>query len=326
MRVNSNFLLYGLVAAAVALILAGIFHSGSELWTGAETGANPFAYSLEAMSAVDPSLLQFREERRLDVDLAAVHAVAAGPGGRIYVSGERELLVMDDNGVRRRLDLPESGYCLAVAPTGRVFIGLLNRVGVVDADGPAVELWPPLNGQARITSLTVAEESLFVADAGNRMVVRYSLAGEILGRIGAADPAAGVDGFHIPSPYFDVCVGHDGSLWAVNPGRHRLENYSADGRLRSVWGEPSGEVSGFCGCCNPTHLAIGRDGTFVTSEKGVPRVKVYSPAGRLEAVVAGPDQFAEGTVGLDLAVDESGRILVLDPVAGAVRIFVRKRS
>jgi hypothetical protein len=83
-------------------------------------------------------------------------------------------------------------------------------------------------------------------------------------------------------------------------------------------------LDGFCGCCNPSHLALTPDGKFITSEKGLPRVKVYDRAGRFECVVAGPDRFARDTVGLDVAVDSTGRILVLDPAAGAVRVFEKR--
>jgi hypothetical protein len=82
------------------------------------------------------------------------------------------------------------------------------------------------------------------------------------------------------------------------------------------------DIEGFCGCCNPTHFAFLPDGSFVTSEKGIPRVKVYDRLGRLAAVVAGPDRFREGVQGLDLAVDQTERILVLDPARRAVRVFV----
>jgi hypothetical protein len=86
------------------------------------------------------------------------------------------------------------------------------------------------------------------------------------------------------------------------------------------------EIDGFCGCCNPTHMAILDNGSFVTSEKGLPRVKVIAPTGELQAVVAGPGQLAPDTVGLDLAIDPEGRILVLDPAARMVRVFVEKKE
>ncbi|MHC5040517.1 MAG: hypothetical protein ACYTHM_24670 [Planctomycetota bacterium] len=50
-------------------------------------------------------------------------------------------------------------------------------------------------------------------------------------------------------------------------------------------------------------------------------MKVLDGRGKFLALVAGPKQFAEGTVGLDLAVDSRGRILVLDPVEGEIRIY-----
>ncbi len=84
------------------------------------------------------------------------------------------------------------------------------------------------------------------------------------------------------------------------------------------------KLEGFCGCCNPSHLARMADGRFVTSEKGLPRVKLYAEDGTFVGLVAGTDAFAKETVGLDLAVDGDGRILVLDPVAKAVRVFVPK--
>jgi len=127
----------------------------------------------------------------------------------------------------------------------------------------------------------------------------------------------------IPSPYFDVAVDPDGFLWAANTGRHSLENYTREGKLRSSWGEFSMEIEGFCGCCNPSHFAILEDGSFVTSEKGIPRVKIYDRLGRLSSVVAGPDRFDIGTVGLDLALDSAQRILVLDPARRKVRTFVK---
>jgi len=63
---------------------------------------------------------------------------------------------------------------------------------------------------------------------------------------------------------------------------------------------------------------------FVNSEKGLERVKVYDKEGKFVGVVAAPAQFVEGTVGIDLAVDSTGRVLLIDRKAGAVRVFARK--
>ena len=94
----------------------------------------------------------------------------------------------------------------------------------------------------------------------------------------------------------------------------------------SYWGTASLAASGFGGCCNPSHIALLPDGSLVTSEKGLPRVKVYDADGTFRAVVAGPESFRPGTVGLDLAVDDEGRVLVLDPSREELRIFVPRKG
>ena len=84
------------------------------------------------------------------------------------------------------------------------------------------------------------------------------------------------------------------------------------------------DIEGFCGCCNPSHIAITEGGKFITSEKGIPRVKIYNRLGNLESVVAGPAQFMDGTEGLDIALGSNGAIYILDPMKKAVRIFEKK--
>jgi hypothetical protein len=121
-----------------------------------------------------------------------------------------------------------------------------------------------------------------------------------------------------------VAIDPDGFLWVANTGRHSLENYTEDGDFRTSWGEFGMEMERFCGCCNPSHFTILEEGSFVTSEKGIARVKVSNRLGELVSVVAGPDQFIEGTVGLDLAINSSQKIFVLDPFQKLVRIFEKK--
>jgi hypothetical protein len=159
-----------------------------------------------------------------------------------------------------------------------------------------------------------------------RIVYRYDHNGKLFNRIGEKDPENKIPGFIIPSPYFDVAIGRKGELWVANTGRHELEQFTPDGKLVTSWGKASMTIEGFCGCCNPSHFAILSDGSFVTSEKGIERVKIYSSGGSLDCVVATPEKFEEGTRGLDMAVDQKGRILVLDPVKKQVRIFVKKQE
>ncbi len=63
---------------------------------------------------------------------------------------------------------------------------------------------------------------------------------------------------------------------------------------------------------------------MVTSEKVTARVKVYDPKGDMLAFI-GPKYFTKEAVGLDVAVDSAGRLLVSDPDDGGIRVFERRK-
>lgn len=282
-----------------------------------------FTYDLTALRAVDPALVTHVESGSFPAGVDSAAGLAVAPGGRIVVAGADAWAVLDGSGKvlrRRALDIPAT--CVGVGLDGDIYVACRDRVFAYE-DAEAEEVaWAPLDKRAHITSIAVRDDDLFVADAGHRRVKRFSKEGDLLGTIDARTGDRDVKGFIVPSPLFDVAIGVDDSLWVVNPGLQRLENYRDNGDLVTTWGEASSAIEGFCGCCNPSHIAIAADGTFVTSEKGLERVKTYGPDGTFKGVVAPPAAFKEGTVGLDLAVDGDGRILVLDPASNRIRVFV----
>ena len=128
----------------------------------------------------------------------------------------------------------------------------------------------------------------------------------------------------IPSPYFDVAIGRQGEIWAVNSGLHQFEAYNEQGEQFSSWKRTSMHWYGFSGCCNPSHIAVLSDGSFVTSEKGLVRIKIHEPTGDFKCVVAAPNEFNENTRGIDLAVDSKDRIYAIIPEMNEVRIYDKK--
>jgi hypothetical protein len=198
-----------------------------------------------------------------------------------------------------------------------------DNIEVYNIDGEMVDVWESLGGNAWLTSLAVTTDIVYAADAGTRVVWGFNRKGKPVIRI----DGTGIDGlgdvFVVPSPYFDIAVTDENSIWVVNPGLHALEKYRSNGALITSWERSSFQIDGFCGCCNPSHIALMPNGSFVTSEKGLPRVKIHGPTGELLCVVAGPEQFDAKVTGLDLAVDSNGRILVLDTAMNKIRIFER---
>ena len=311
---------------------AGVTGGGS----GGRSLGKEYTYDVSKFFKTDPALIQYDEAAKIATGLKELSAVAIGPEDRVLAAGDKAIRVFSKTGERTgEFKLDERPRCLAAAANGNIFVGMKDHVEVFDASGARQARWDNAGGDALLTAVAVAEKDVFVADAGNRVVLRYDLGGKLLGRIGKKNPDKHILGFIVPSPFLDLAVGADGILWVVNPGRHRLEAYTFDGDLQSFWGKESLGVKGFCGCCNPIHFARLPDGRFVTSEKGLPRVKVYSAKGEFEGVVAGPELFPNQTanpnstaahgVCMDLAVDSAGRVLLADASTREVRVFTRKK-
>ncbi len=309
-------------ASILAAVLLGAIGCSEEKGSGL---GKDFSYDVSELRKVDPKLIRYEEAAGFGTGMREARGLAVDAKDRPYVAGDDMVVAFDKEGKRgAEIKCGGSPRCLAVGANGTLYVGMKDHVEVFTPGGERKGMWPGLGEKAIVTSIAAGEDDVFVADAGNRVVVRYDLAGRQMGVIGRRDAARNIPGFTVPSPHFDVAIGRDGLLWVANPGRLRVEAYTFDGDLEASWGKPSPAIDGFCGCCNPTDFAFLPDGRFVTAEKGLPRVKVYGHDGQFECVVAPPDSFEKDAVGLDLATDSQGRILVLDPASKRVRVFVRK--
>jgi DNA-binding beta-propeller fold protein YncE len=224
---------------------------------------------------------------------------------------------------------------IAVGPDGTAYVavrrsgegGAADHVAVIGPDGRVAARWPDLGPRSLITGIAATDGHVFLANAGERVVLDCDPSGRVLRRIGeTGGEGEGGEGFKVPSPYFDLAVGPGKVLWIVNPGRRRVEAWSFEGCAGFWWGRASPAIEDFSGCCNPAHLAIGPDGTFVTAEKGLVRVKTYTAEGRFRSVVAPPAAFAKESGPPDVAMDSAGRVLVLDPGARTVRVFAPRAA
>jgi hypothetical protein len=324
----------------VSAVVVGIGAIALVDTTGEKGSGLSEAYNLDPakLAKFDPNLLHYEEAvTPIPTGFARSRGLALDAEGRFYVAGDEAIRVLSQTGnLESIVSLTRQPHCVAVAADGRLYVGLRDHVEVFDAAGQSLGSWERLGPRAFLTSIVVTKNDVFVADAGNSVVLRYDLAGTLLGRIGEKDADRNIPGFHVPSPYFDIAMAPDGLLRAVSPGRLRVEAYTLDGDLEFWWGENSMRVEGFCGCCNPANIAMLPDGSYVTAEKGLIRVKVYGPDGSFRAVVAGPEQLVEGGAarvfenvddaqasGFDVAVDAEGRVCILDTIENTVRVFAK---
>ena len=145
---------------------------------------------------------------------------------------------------------------------GVIYIGFKNHVQVLNMLGELQKEWSLAGENTFITAIAADQNNVFVADAGNRRIVRYSKDGELIGEFEGKASADDLHGFIIPSPYFDMDITEYDELWVVNPGLHTLEQYTEDGNLREHWRASGAQTENFSGCCNPAHFCFLPDGSF----------------------------------------------------------------
>ena len=284
---------------------------------------------------VDEALVTWTSEQEVDPGFEKATAVAFDGADALYVAGDEAVRKMTGDG-QVEWEMPVSGepLCLTIGPDGSIVVGLRDRVEVYDQGGQLTDAADIGEHRTWLTSVAVGAGGIYIADAGNRRILRYGNDGQLSVFI-SKDDGRDSPPLSVPSPHLDVktivpensSAGLASELVVVNPGRHSLQYHSLPGGdMQRSWDSSGNSVEGFGGCCNPTDIAILPGGRVATSEKGVPRVKVYSADGEFLSVVAPPDDFRPGSSGIDIAADSQGRIAVLDPKRSVVRLYVEKNS
>lgn len=284
--------------------------------------ANKFDYNVDEFRQVPEELIHYKEVRNFNLTFDVPSGLTIS-GDSVFVVGDQKLIVIDSAGrLLMELDFTEKPTTVEVG-LDNIYVAFENSVQVLEKDGTVQNEWKLEGEKAFVTAVAEKEDYVFVADAGNRKILRYRKDGSLENEFEGKADAEDLHGFIIPSPYFDIDVNEYGDLWVVNPGIHSIEQYTDDGNLREHW-EASGAVTeNFSGCCNPAHFCFLEDGSFVTSEKGLVRVKVYKPSGEFSGVVAPPTKFDNKIEGEapDVAVDSHGNIYALDFDRKLLRVF-----
>lgn len=286
-------------------------------------------YDLNNLGKINPNLIKYEEIKSIPLKEEIKRIEVAKDGG-IWVSSGKDILILSPEGnLKSKIKFSNDVKCFHLS-NDRLIVGFKDFIEIYSPDGNKVKTWESFGKKVWLTAIVYFDGEIFVADCGNRQVLRCTDNREIKAKIDGKSEERS-NGFIIPSPYFDMGKGIDGLLWIANPGRHRIEAYNKEGKIIKWWGKPTFAIDGFCGCCNPSYFKITKEGKFVTSEKGLVRIKVYSSAGELESVVGGMETFPSyykssipESVGLDIAVDESGKVYVADIVEKKIRIFKEK--
>lgn len=312
----------GIFVAVIAVAVVVLLVMDSLNNRTGKRGDNPYKLEVDQYYQVDPDMILYKETRQIKLGEVKAHGLAYSDG-RLFLLTDSLWRTLEVSGQEKlRVQLDDQPTCIHVNGE-TVYIAFGSYLSQYYADGRLIKKWDSPGEKTVITSVATKEDKVYVADAGNRRVLRYDTHGQLEGQFEGKREADDLHGFVIPSGYFDLAVYQD-ELWVVNPGMHALENYTDDGILRGYWEKISMKIEGFSGCCNPAQMTIDANGNFITSEKGVIRMKIYKPSGELIGVVAEPEKFADGIHAPEPVVTESGQIIALDFDQNMIRYFEKK--
>jgi len=243
----------------------------------------------------------------------ALRGLAVDAHDRLYAVGDSKVVVFTPQGKALKTWMTERpGFCAAVSPDEKIYVGEQGQVQVFDAEGKLLDTWRDEQRMQLVCSIDFASDAVLLADVGQRCIRRYDKTGRHVGDIGRDNR---MKGFLIPNRQLDFVVDAKNVIHACNPGKHRVEHYSLEGKLLGRFGRFGGgsDPTGFTGCCNPTNVALLSGGRFAVTTKAEPLVKIYSPEGKMLALFGAGD-FDPGCKNMDAAVDSTDRIYVIDTV------------
>ncbi|HOU95150.1 MAG TPA: hypothetical protein PLN06_00805 [Bacteroidales bacterium] len=244
-------------------------------------------------------------------------AVAVSPEGNIFLGGDSFLSCYDKD-LKEIWTQSTPDKITAITVSGdTVFATSEELIFLVNTGGKPIGEWGPYDENSLFTSISANKNYLAVADAGNKIVYIMKKDGEVISIIGHSG-----EKLLIPSPYFDVFLTPDNTLFLAHTGNFRIEKRSIEGQFQSTFGKSGTAPEDFCGCCNPAHFTVIPQG-FVTSEKGMNRIKIMGPEGGFFEYVSSNNNFV-ASVPLDVASIDGNIIYGANPADGKLYVFIRK--
>jgi hypothetical protein len=251
------------------------------------------------------------------VDEGSLKTVAVSSDGNIYLGGSSFVSGFDkDLRLKWNLDTPAPVTSLSCSGD-TIFASTMELILVISSSGVIRDEWGPFEDSAIITSVSANKSSVAFADAGNKMLFILDKKGNVKKMIGQNDGQ-----FVVPSPYFDVALGNENTLFVANTGHRRVETRTMDGVLKSYFGEPGTAPGAFCGCCNPANFVL-IPGGFITAEKGINRIKILNNAGEFVEFVSSDNKFTP-SIPLDIASADGKTIYAANSADSKLYIFTRK--
>ncbi|MDR0394378.1 MAG: hypothetical protein LBH77_04385 [Tannerella sp.] len=216
--------------------------------------------------------------------------------GKLFISAGDSVCVYDTGG-NRMVSFPVKPDVRDITVEDETIYLLYPAfIEVYTADGKPAHRWEACSELSDYCSFALAGAFLFVTDAENKNICKYTKTGNFVKFINSPRD------FIIPSYSFDIESRND-TVYCVNSGRHLIESYTLDGDFIAAFGGPGGESGFFAGCCNPVYISFTPDGELITSEKGNPRVGLFERNGLFKKNLLNSRLLGSGTKACEVGAD-----------------------
>jgi hypothetical protein len=232
--------------------------------------------------------------------------------GRLFISSEEFVYIYDTKGNQLVSFLVKQDVRDITAENDRIYLLYPTFIEMYDINGELTHEWEACSELSDYCSFALAGDFLFVTDAENKNICKYTKEGNFVKFIKSPRD------FIIPSYSFDIESRND-TIYCVNSGRHLIEAYTIDGDFIAAFGGPGEEAGFFAGCCNPVYISFTPGGELITSEKGNPRISAFERNGVFKEVLlnsrllgGGSKAYEIGAEGEQLFVARKNSILIFD--------------
>ncbi len=216
-------------------------------------------------------------------------------GNQLIAAVANQILIYDEAGNLTNSFAVGSNLRDIATDGSSIYLLFPTRIEVYSLSGEQQRSWEACSDNSDYCSMTLTPSAIFVTDAANKNICKYTTGGNFVRFIQSPD------GFIIPSYTFGIAY-VNGIIYCSNSGRHRIEKYTPKGEYIGAFGKAGNAAGMFCGCCNPVHLAHTATGELITSEKGNPRISCYGADGEFRSLLLDSKALGGGNAAYDVKV------------------------
>ena len=217
--------------------------------------------------------------------------------GLLYISAGEYVYIYSTEGKQETFFRVKPSVRDITVGEENIYILYPSFIEVYLPSGELIHQWEACSELSDYCSFTLAGDFVFVTDAENKNICKYTKEGNFVKFIHSPQ------NFIIPSYSFDIENKND-TLYCANSGRHLIETYTLDGNFIAAYGGPGSEPGSFAGCCNPVYLSFSPKGELITSEKGNPRISSFERNGKFKEILLNSRLLGGGNKAYEIQADK----------------------